>query len=160
MTQIARATTPRSIIERVNGELAIRPSADDVGKAVMIMVASCMRSSDLTDEEAECRVALVREVLLRYPRFVVREIADPTRGIVADHKFFPTVSEIKQFADRMVERRIERRRRAQEALEREAEERKNREWEAKRPPASERAAHVEAVMRKSGLKGISSARVK
>jgi hypothetical protein len=148
-------TTPQSTIDRVTRDLADLADRQMVAETVALISASCARRSDLDEIEAELRIRQFHILLAGYPRSVLAELAHPQLGIVGESVFLPTVAELKKFSDKLVQYRLDTRRRAEETRAAEAEANAEREWEAKRPPASERAAHVDAVLAKV-VRGISA----
>lgn len=77
----------------------------------------------------------LERLLQSYPGCIIREIADPVRGIARRHKFMPVLAEVAAFADRAVDQLRAELRRAQQILDLKGE--RQREEHAK-PSAEER----------------------
>jgi hypothetical protein len=122
-----------STFKRLTTELTTLASLHEARWAVARIGLNCRSWGD---EETNMALARDLERLLQsYPACVVREIADPVRGIARRHKFMPVLAEVAEFADRLVDHLRAELRRAQQILAPEGE--RQREERAK-PSAEER----------------------
>lgn len=103
-----------SIVGRLTMELTALASLDEARRAVARIGFNCRSWGD---EETNMTLARDLERLLQsYPRCIVREIADPVRGIARRHIFMPVLAEVAAFANRAVDQLRAERRRAQRIL--------------------------------------------
>jgi hypothetical protein len=75
---------------------------------VGIIVASCVKSSDVDETEITIRIRQLQRLLRNYPLSIVEDITDPFSGIVGRQKFIPVPAELKAFADRLLHIKADR----------------------------------------------------
>ena len=97
----------RTQIVKASAELENRVSKEQAAKAVTIIVACCLKRADINEVEATIQIRQMCRLLENYPTCVIDELIDPLRGISGKQKFLPTVSELKEFADKIQWRRCD-----------------------------------------------------
>jgi hypothetical protein len=122
-------------IGRLTAELNALASEEQAAQAVTIIVADCIKRTDVDEAEMIVRIRQMGRLLQHYPIFVVDEVSDPFCGIAGRHKFIPCIAELKAFADKLLHARCERLTRAKTVVQ---------QLSDRRPPlnAEERARRI------------------
>jgi hypothetical protein len=102
----------KAIVARVTAELSDPVSKEQAAQAVTIIVACCLKRTDIDEAEATIWIRQTGRLLEHYPACVIDELTDPFRGISSKQKFVPTVAEVKEFADGILRRHCDELRRA------------------------------------------------
>lgn len=98
----------KATIGQLTTELNALASEEQAAEAVSIIVASCIKGTDVDEAEMIVRIRQMRRLLQHYPMSVVNEVSDPFYGIAGRQKFIPSIAELKAFADKLLHPRCER----------------------------------------------------